>query len=116
MGPSMSSSILALLALQLPCLSRFGDCHDTASHNTHPHQCGNQYSRQCNNEEEDLSDEVMFHRGHLKPFGSHRPPDEIVEQLPYMISPEDFYMSYVVKHKPVVLKGISSSCSALSFR
>lgn len=54
---------------------------------------------------QELSDEELFTRGHLKPFGSHRPPDEIVEVLPFMISPEDFYMKYVIKHKPVVLKG-----------
>lgn len=59
----------------------------------------NQYTVQ------ELNEEDLFTRGHLKPFGSHRPPDEIVEELPFMISPEDFYMNYVVKHKPVVLKG-----------
>ena len=42
----------------------------------------------------------------MKPFGSHRPPDFTVEELPYMISPQDFYMNYVAKHKPVVFKGI----------
>lgn len=54
----------------------------------------------------ELTDEELFARGHLKPFGSHRPP-EIVEELPFMISPEDFYMKYVVKHKPVVIKGMN---------
>lgn len=45
-----------------------------------------------------------FILGHLKPFGSHRPPLE-VETLKYMISPEDFYMEFVAKHKPVVFTG-----------
>jgi hypothetical protein len=54
---------------------------------------------------QEFTDEELFTRGHLKPFGSHRPPDEIVEELPFMISPQDFYMKYVVKHKPVVIKG-----------
>lgn len=54
---------------------------------------------------QEFTDEELFTRGHLKPFGSHRPPDEIVEELPFMISPQDFYMNYVVKHKPVVIKG-----------
>ena len=54
---------------------------------------------------QEFTDEELFARGHLKPFGSHRPPDEIVEELPFMISPQDFYMNYVVRHKPVVIKG-----------
>ena len=41
----------------------------------------------------------------MKPFGSHRPPDKLIEELPFMISSEDFYMNYVIKHKPVVFKG-----------
>ena len=64
-----------------------------------PNTLHNKYS------EHELTDEELFARGHLKPFGSHRPPDGIVEELPYMISPQDFYMNYVTKHKPVVLKG-----------
>lgn len=58
----------------------------------------------------------MFQRGHMKPFGSHRPPDYIVEELPYMISPEDFYMNYVSKHKPVVFKGTVADYLLLEFR
>lgn len=40
----------------------------------------------------------------MKPFGSHRSPIP-VEKLKYMISPQDFYMNFVLKHKPVVFKG-----------
>ena len=47
---------------------------------------------------------LCFILGHLKPFGSHRPPLE-VETMKYMISPEDFYMEFVAKHKPVVFTG-----------
>lgn len=53
----------------------------------------------------DLTDEEMFKNGHLKPFGSHQPPESNVEELPFMISPKDFYMKYVIKHRPVVIKG-----------
>ena len=88
------------------CLVNLMLCHEHTS--THPdfHSCGNQYSKACNVDKEYLTDEEMFQRGHMKPFGSHRPPDYIVEELQYMISPQDFYMNYVVKHKPVVFKGI----------
>ena len=54
----------------------------------------------------------MFDRAHLKPFGSHRPPDEPVDVLEYMIAPEDFYQHYVAKQKPVVIKRAASSWSA----
>lgn len=70
--------------------------------------CGNKYSKDCN-PKLPLSDEEMFQRGHMKPFGSHRPPDEMVEEIEFMISPQDFFMKYVIKHKPVVLKGKSWS-------
>ena len=64
----------------------------------------NKYSQESN-EKVELSEEEMFKLGHMKPFGSHRPPDFYADELKYMISPEDFYMNYVVAHKPVVLKG-----------
>ena len=64
----------------------------------------NKYSQESN-ENVELSEEEMFKLGHMKPFGSHRPPDFYADELKYMISPEDFYMNYVVAHKPVVLKG-----------
>lgn len=64
----------------------------------------NKYSQESN-EKHELSKEEMFKRGHLKPFGSHRPPDFYADELEYVISPEDFYMNYVVAHKPVVIKG-----------
>ena len=70
-----------------------------------PKKCSsneNKYSHEANAEP---SEEEMFKNGHLKPFGSHRPPDFYADEIPFMISPEDFYMNYVVKHKPVVLKG-----------
>jgi len=55
--------------------------------------------------------EEMFQRGHMKPFGSHRPPKK-VETLKYMISPQDFYMDFVTKHKPVVFKKVTQSWPA----
>ena len=80
-------------------------CDEKSSDQTDSHSCGNQYSESCNLGTNDLTNEEMFQRGHMKPFGSHRPPDFIVEELPHMISPQDFYMHYVAKHEPVVLKG-----------
>lgn len=56
----------------------------------------------------------MFKRGHMKPLGSHRPPDFTADELKYMISPEDFYMNYVVAHKPVVIKGESFCFTCLN--
>lgn len=68
-------------------------------------QSGNRYSRAAN-EKIELTEEEMFKRGHMKPLGSHKPPDYYADVLEYMISPEDFYMNYVVAHKPVVIKGM----------
>ena len=82
-------------------------CHEQSLDHTDSHSCGNQYSESCNINKNDLTSDEMFQRGHMKPFGWHRPPDYIVEELPYMISPQDFYMDYVAKHKPVVLKGMT---------
>lgn len=104
MNFSQTVEIFALV--EFLCLVNLMLCHEHSSSNPESHSCGNQYSEACNVDKKDLTDEEMFQRGHMKSFGSHRPPDYIVEELQYMISPEDFYMNYVVKHKPVVLKGI----------
>jgi len=50
----------------------------------------------------------------MKPFGSHR-PSMPVKKLEYMIAPEDFYMNFVVKHKPVVFKGMFYLLSVLFY-
>lgn len=92
-----------LLILTLPNLIL---CHDRCNNQAGSNSCTSQYSESCNANKNDLTTDEMFKRGHMKPFGSHRPPDFIVEELPYMISPQDFYMNYVAKHKPVVFKGI----------
>ena len=104
MNVSRMLQIFALVVFL--CLANFMWCHEYSSSHLESHSCGNQYSEACNINKKDLTDEEMFQRGHMKPFGSHRPPDYIVEELQYMISPQDFYMNYVVKHKPVVLKGM----------
>lgn len=76
-------------------------------HTTNREQITQCQNSKCNKYTvQELTEDELFISGHLKPFGSHRPPDEVVEELPFMISPEDFYMNYVIKHKPVVLKGI----------
>lgn len=96
------SVLLKLLSLSSLC------CHEESSHHIKLPSCENQYSESCNTGENDITVEEMFRNGHMKPFGSHHPPDFIVEELPYMISPQDFYMNFVAKHKPVVIKGNST--------
>lgn len=91
--------LLKMLSLSSLC------CHKESSHHITLPSCENQYSESCNTGENDVTTEEIFKRGHMKPFGSHRPPDFIVEELPYMISPQEFYMNFVAKHKPVVIKG-----------
>ena len=90
------------IASIIPCIKTVSESCSTKDANNLSCQNGkNKYTIA------EFTDEELFSRGHLKPFGSHRPPDEIVEELPFMISPEDFYMKYVAKHKPVVIKGMS---------
>ena len=43
--------------------------------------------------------------GHMRPLGSHRPP-EAVARVSEMLSPEEFYWKYHQPHKPVVMEGI----------
>ena len=100
--------LMVLLATIFP---EWLDCHaqdSVGSHTAHDQQCGASHAA-CGSKEsqqqQQLTDEEMFLRGHMKPFGAHRPPDAMVEELEYMISPQDFFMKYMVKHKPVVLKG-----------
>lgn len=93
--------------LKLSSLSSFC-CHEESPDHIKLPSCENQYSELCNAGENDITMEEMFKHGHMKPFGSHRPPDFIVEELPYMISPQEFYMNFVAKHKPVVIKGNST--------
>ena len=108
-----SRTIHVLTLVEFLCLSNLILCHEHPSdHHSESHSCSNHYSEACNvAANNELTDEEMFKHGHMKPFGSHRPPDYVVEELPYMISPQDFYMNYVVKHKPVVFKG---TCILLS--
>lgn len=91
--------LLKMLSLSSLC------CHKESLHHIKLPSCKNQYSESCNTGENDVTTEEIFKRGHMKPFGSHRPADFIVEELPYMISPQEFYMNFVAKHKPVVIKG-----------
>ena len=93
---SLAQLLIMMLAIN-PLLVKRTSCEECTINE-------NKYSRQSN-EKLELSEEEMFKRGHMKPFGSHRPPDFVADELKYMISPEDFYMNYVVAHKPVVFKG-----------
>ena len=82
-------------------------CHDQCNNHAGSNSCTSQYRvNPVIPNKNDLRTDEMFKRGHMKPFGSHQPPDFIVEELPYMISPQDFYMNYIAKHKLVVFKGI----------
>lgn len=103
---NISQTIEIFALVEFLCLVNLILCREQSSSHPESHSCSNQYSKACNVDKKDLTDEEMFQHGHMKPFGSHRPPDYIVEELQYMISPQDFYMNYVVKHKPVVFKGI----------
>lgn len=102
---SSQISFVTFTLIEFLCMVNLILCHEHSSHHSDTHSCGNQYGEGCNVLKNDLTEEEMFLRGHMKPFGSHRPPDFVVEELPYMISPEDFYMNYIIKHKPVVFKG-----------
>ena len=98
-----SKTFFFVILLELSFSSLDGD--EPFSDHFKSNSCENQYSETCQSGKNGITTEEMFRHGHMKPFGSHRPPDFIVEELPYMISPQDFYMNYVAKHKPVVFKG-----------
>lgn len=108
----MQAKCILFISLALATIIA-SQCHSNCDENCHhgnhehdqTHKCTDKYNKQCNKPGDELQDKEMFERGHKKPFGSHRPPDAMVEELAYSISPQDFYMNYVVKHKPVVLKG-----------
>ena len=86
------------------CEASLGSCGSTSRH---PPSFAPYLSMQ------DTADSTILHkRGHLKPFGYHRPPDRIVDALPYMIAPEDFHAHYVAKHRPVVFKGYAKRWKA----
>jgi len=104
MGAFYPRTSLAPLVVILLAINPFIFCEECTINE-------NKYCRQSN-EKLELSEEEMFKRGHMKPFGSHRPPDFYAEELKYMISPEDFYMNYVVAHKPVVIKGAAKNWPA----
>ena len=43
--------------------------------------------------------------GHLKPFGQHRDPDVVTDELEIVPHPTVFWEKYVSKKRPVVLRG-----------
>lgn len=52
------------------------------------------------------SDSLRVPVGHLKPLGSHRPPEtNLVDDLQEMPSPQEFWTKYVRPSKAVVLRG-----------
>lgn len=101
----MELKCYSLLVFALATIIMAHGNSDHGNHEHDDHSCTNKYSEGCNKDSTDDAANPMFEKGHLKPFGLHRPPDAMVEELKYSISPQDFYMNYVVHHKPVVLKG-----------
>lgn len=43
--------------------------------------------------------------GHLKPFGGHRDPDVITDELDIVPHPTEFWEKYASKKRPVVFRG-----------
>lgn len=43
--------------------------------------------------------------GHLKPFGQHRKPDVVTQEIIAVPHPAEFWETYVSKNKPVVFRG-----------
>ena len=54
-----------------------------------------------------LGDTGSLPRGHLEPFGSHRPAEGSIEQLDTLPSPEEFFYKYSQPGKPVLMKGVA---------
>ncbi|KAL9958610.1 hypothetical protein ACROYT_G035650 [Oculina patagonica] len=50
--------------------------------------------------------------GHLKPFGQHREPDVITEELQTVPHPSEFWRTYVSQNKPVVFRGAAKHSRA----
>ena len=52
---------------------------------------------------------------HMKPFGSHREPESVDESFAdNLISPKDFAEKYVMKRKPIVLRGVAKEWPAFN--
>ena len=61
------------------------------------------------------SDSVHVPAGHLKPLGSHRPPEtSLVDDLQEMPSPQEFWTKYVRPSKAVVLRGAARQGKAFT--
>lgn len=43
--------------------------------------------------------------GHLRPLGSHQPPENSISVLNHIPSPREFFDNYVKPGKPVLFKG-----------
>ena len=53
--------------------------------------------------------------GHLKPLGSHRPPEtNLVDDLEEIPSPQEFWTKYVLPSKAVVLRGAAKHGKAFT--
>lgn len=61
------------------------------------------------------SDSLEVPVGHLKPLGSHRPPEtNLVDDLQEMPSPQEFWTKYVRPSKAVVLRGAAKQGKAFT--
>ena len=52
--------------------------------------------------------------GHMKPIGSHRPPEESISILSYVPDPVEFYVDYVIMQTPVLFKKAIAGTPALT--
>lgn len=66
---------------------------------------------QCDDSEQQNTGEDA-RPGHLKPLGSHRPPEGDVEILEYVPHPTEFYEKYVAASKPVLMRGATRGSRA----
>lgn len=56
-----------------------------------------------------VNSEVDPPLGHLKPLGSHQPPESPITVIHSIPSPKDFFENYVKTSKPVLFKGAAKS-------
>ena len=105
--------LLASLSLPSVCAVRGNQCGADLATSCGSEAGHNQFTRYDNYE--DIPQDIV-ERAHLRALGSHRAAEDCaVEALPCMISSEDFYERYVVRHQPVVLKILQSIGQPPSF-
>ena len=51
-------------------------------------------------------------RGHLKPLGSHQPPEGTIDSVEGYLNPDVFYKNHIRASKPVLFKGAAHTLPA----